>query len=213
MGWGDAARRAALSSAFVTLLSDARGGDIRALGALLEAFRPYLLSIACRGLPAHLRGKCDGADVVQETLLEAHRGFAGFDGDDGDDLRIWLRGILKHNLVDLIRRYRGAAKRSVGRERSLDAGLESGDLPAIVVDPYPTPSSASVARESLGALREAMSRLPDDERAVIVLRHFESLPFQEVGQRLDRSPEAARKLCSRALDRLQHMLAVGGDGR
>lgn len=210
---GDAMRRAALSSAFVALLDTARGGNIQALGVLLEAFRPYLLAIARRGLPTPLRGKCDGADVVQETLLEAHRGFAGFDGADGDDLRVWLRGILKHNLADLIRRYRDASKRSISRERSLDAGLECGDFSAGAVDPYPTPSSASIERETIGAVREAMSRLPADERAVIVLRHFESLPFQEVGQRLDRSPEAARKLCSRALDRLQHMLAVGGDGR
>ena len=71
-----------------------------------------------------------------------------------------------------------------------------------------------MARESVSALRAALSRLPDDEQAVIVLRHFESLSFQEVGHRLDRSPEAARKLWSRAIARLQRLLEVtrGGGG-
>jgi RNA polymerase sigma-70 factor (ECF subfamily) len=208
MGQEDAMGPAPLSSAFVALLIAARSGSAQALGDLLQSFQPYLLSIARRGLPGNLRGKYDGADVVQETLLEAHRGFASFDGADPDDLRVWLCGILKHNLMDLIRRYRDASKRSIDLERSLEAGLESGEFSTVVVDPYPTPSSLSIVRESVSALREALLHLPADEQAAIVLRHFESLSFQEVGQRLDRSPEAARKLWTRAKVRLQHMLDV-----
>jgi RNA polymerase sigma-70 factor, ECF subfamily len=192
-----------------TLLAAARGGNAQALGVLFQSFQPYLLEIARRGLPGSLRGKYDSADVVQETLLEAHRGFANFDGANPEDLRVWLCGILRHNLVDLIRRHRETCKRSIDRERSLEAVRESGDSAGDVIDPSRTPSSLFVARENVSALREALSRLPADERAVIVLRQFESLSFQEVGQRLDRSPEAARKLWSRAIARLQHMLEAG----
>jgi RNA polymerase sigma-70 factor (ECF subfamily) len=206
MWQGDAVGQAALSPAFVSVLTAARGGNLQALGALLQSFQPYLLAIARRGVPGNLRGKYDGADVVQETLLEAHRGFAGFDGSDSDDFRVWLCGILKHNLLDLIRRHRDASKRSIDRERSLDAGLESGEYSGDAIDPRPTPWSLFIARESVSDLREALLRLPADEQAVIVLRNFEFLSFQEVGQRLERSPEAARKLWSRAIARLQHML-------
>jgi RNA polymerase sigma-70 factor (ECF subfamily) len=112
-------------------------------------------------------------------------------------------------LLDLVRRYRDASKRSIDRERSLESGDYSGDA----IDPCPTPGSLFMARESVSALRSALSRLPDDEQAVIVLRHFESLCFQEVGHRLHRSPEAARKLWSRAIVRLQRLLEVTpGDG-
>lgn len=208
MWQGDAAGDAPSSSGFATLLGAARGGNVQARGVLFQSFQPYLLGIARRGLPVNLRGKYDGADVVQETLLEAHRGFAGFDGADPDDLRAWLCGILRHNLLDLIRRYRGASKRSIFRERSLEDGLESGDFSGGAVDPSPTPSSVSVVRESVVALEEALSRLPADERAVIVLRHFDSLPFREVGRRLGRSTDAARKLWSRAIVRLQRMFAA-----
>jgi RNA polymerase sigma-70 factor (ECF subfamily) len=197
-----------------TLLAAARGGNAQALGVLFQSFQPYLLAIARRGLPGNLQGKYDSADVVQETLLEAHRGFANFDGADPEDLRVWLCGILKHNLMDLIRRHRETCKRSIDRERSLDVVLESGDSVGEVIDPDPTPSSLCVARENVSALREALSRLPADEQAVIALRQFESLSFQEVGQRLDRTPEAARKLWSRAIARLQHMLeATRGTNR
>lgn len=203
---GDDGGLSPLSAAFISLLSAARGGNVQALGFLLQSFQPYLLAIARRGMPGNLRGKYDGADVVQETLLEAHRDFANFDGADSDDLRIWLCGILKHNLVDLIRRYCDADKRSIGREHSLESDLESDEYAGGAIDPSPTPSSVCITRENVSALREALLRLPADEQAVIVLRHFESLSFVEVGRRLDRSPDAARKLCSRAIVRLQHML-------
>ena len=108
--------------------------------------------------------------------------------------------------MDLIRRYRDASKRSIGRERSLDGGRESGDPADEEVDPYPTPCTQSIARESVAALREALKRLPADEQAVICLRHFEYLSFEEIGNRLDRSSEAARKLWGRAIVRLQRLL-------
>jgi RNA polymerase sigma-70 factor, ECF subfamily len=205
---GDATGQTPFSPPFVTLLAAARGGNAQALGGLLQSFRPYLLTVARRGLPSNLRGKCDDSDVVQETLLEAHRGFAGFKGTDPDDLRIWLCGILKHNLVDYIRRYRDSSKRSIGRERSLEAAHEAGDPDDGVVDPHPTPCRQSMAREDVSALREALLRLPADDQAVVLLRHFDSLSFEEIGLRLDRSPEAARKLFSRAIVRLQHLLEI-----
>ena len=211
MGQGDGVGCSPSSPAFETLLAAARGGNAQAMGVLLQSFRPYLLAVARRGLPENLRAKYDGTDVVQETLLEAHRGFQGFDGSDADDLRVWLGGILKHNLLDLIRRHVQASKRSIARERPLADGLESGEYPGGAIDPCPTPGTLSIAREDVSALREALSRLPADEQAVIVFRHFESLSFQEVGRRMGRSPEAARKLWTRAIARLQHLLESTGD--
>jgi RNA polymerase sigma-70 factor (ECF subfamily) len=190
----------------MSLLTAARGGDGQSLGVLLLSFQHYLLAIARRGLPGDLRGKCDGSDLVQETLLEAHRGFGRFDGAGPDDLRVWLCGILRHNVKDLIRRYRDASKRSIEREGSPESGAESADARAELRDPHPTPCTYSIGRERIAALRAALLRLPADEQAVIGLRQFESLSFEEVGRRLDRSPEAARKLWYRAIARLQHML-------
>jgi RNA polymerase sigma-70 factor (ECF subfamily) len=210
MAQRDAAAEFPIPSTSAEPPTDSRGPGHQAIGGLLESSRPYLLSIARRELPADLRGKCDAADLVQETLLEAHRGFGGFNGTGSDGLRVWLCGILRHNLMDLIRRYRDASKRSIGRERSLEAVGGSGDPSDGGVDPNPTPCTQSIAREDVTALREALSRLPEHERSVIALRFFDLLPFDEIGRRQGCSPEAARKLCSRATTRLQRMLKVNG---
>jgi RNA polymerase sigma factor (sigma-70 family) len=112
--------------------------------------------------------------------------------------------------MELIRRYRGSSKRSMGRERSLAAGRDSGDPAHEGIDPCPTPCTQSIARKDVMALREALSRLPEHERSVFALRFFDLLPFEEIGRRLGCSPDVARKLCPRATTRLQRMPKVNG---
>ncbi len=69
-----------------------------------------------------------------------------------------------------------------------------------------------MAQENLAALRGALQCLPADEQLVIELRNFDCLSFREIGERLCRSPGAARKLWSRALARLEGLLARQGIG-
>src|SRR5918999_6459314 len=73
------------------LLRRARAGDDVALGALLERYRPYLALLARLQIDRRLRGKADPADLVQETFLEAHRGFPRFRGETEAELAAWLR--------------------------------------------------------------------------------------------------------------------------
>jgi RNA polymerase sigma-70 factor (ECF subfamily) len=56
------------------------------------------------------------------------------------------------------------------------------------------------------ALQAALGRLPEDYRRVITLRYEQQLSFEEIGQLLHRSPDAARKLWARAVERLQEEL-------
>ncbi len=66
-----------------------------------------------------------------------------------------------------------------------------------------TPSSQAVEREQAKAIHRALSHLPDEYRQVIVLRCLEDRSFEEIGPLMNRSPDAARKLWSRAMKRLQ----------
>jgi RNA polymerase sigma-70 factor, ECF subfamily len=195
---------------FAAEVSAAQRGDAVALGRVLEVFRPYLLAVANQDLPAELWGKCGGSDMVQETLLEAHRGFEGFDGSRPDELRAWLRGILRHNLKDWKRRFGYAERRSIHREQSLHAGSAGRSLAAELVDPDPTPGTSAADREEAAAIDAAIERLTTDERAVIILRNRDHLSWEEVGRRLERSPDAARMLWKRAILRLQPMLEPFG---
>lgn len=182
------------------LVAQARAGSAEALGTLLEDLRPYLLQVANAEMPADLRAKLGGSDLVQQTFLEAKKDFQHFAGNSEAELVGWLRTMLRDNLANWNRHYRGTAKRLVAREVPLGGSALVG---AELVAREPSPSTRALAQEQSAALEHALSRLPDDYRQVIELRSRDQLPFAEIATRMQRSPEAVRKLWARALARLQ----------
>src|SRR5207253_1921329 len=92
-------------------------------GLAVEGFRDYLLLLARTQLGPQRGGKIDPSDVVQQTLLDAHRQRQQFRGTNAAEMAAWLRRMLACNLADALRAlHRG--KRDVARERSLEAALD-----------------------------------------------------------------------------------------
>src|SRR5262245_53444631 len=187
-------------------LPAARAGSREALGRLLEAARQYLVTIARQELEAELRAKNSASDLVQETFVEAQRDFGQFQGETEAELLAWLRQLLLHRVGKLRRRYRDTQKRRLTREVAL-GGDDSSDGPAAGLAANTlSPSGQAMEHEQDETLRAALGRLPEDYRRVITLRYEEQLPFEEIGRLLQRSPDAARKLWARAVERLHEEL-------
>jgi RNA polymerase sigma-70 factor (ECF subfamily) len=182
-------------------LRAARGGSRDAIGQLLEAYRPYLLDVAQRELAEELRAKVGVSDLLQETYLEAYQAFPAFRGRTDAELRAWLQRILVNNATNLSHRFRSTAKRRLDLEHSLDGGPRGPGLAAELSAGDGTPGSQAIAHEEDRILEEALARLPEDYRRVILLHHRESLDFAEVSRRLGRSEAATRKLWARAVER------------
>jgi RNA polymerase sigma-70 factor (ECF subfamily) len=158
-----------------------------------------------------LQGKADPCDLVQETFLAAQYHFARFRGTTEGEFLRWLRRILAARLATLVRRYLCTKGRDVRLERKLvrelDQSLEVMDRGFVA--PEKSPSQEVSRREQAVLLAEAMGRLPDDYREVLVLRHLEELPFGEVARRMGRTVDSVEKLWLRALVRLRRSM---GDG-
>lgn len=185
------------------LLAAARAGSEDALGRLLETYRGYLLGIANEELDPNLQGKLGGSDLVQETFLKAHAEFDKFRGRSREEWLSWLRTILRNHLSNVDRRYQRTGKRSVSRERPL--GDPSGFTGRLAAE-GDSPSSLARARERDEQLGAALEQLPESQRQLIQWRNYEMMSFEEIGHRLGKSAEAARKLWARALQRLQRQL-------
>lgn len=190
------------------LIQRARIGGGAALGQLLELYGNYLTLLARLQIGRRLQGKVDPADLVQETFLEAHRHFSRFRGTTEEELVSWLRQILATNLAHLVRAYCGTQRRDVHVERQLAEELNQSSR---VMDrgffaKQSSPSQRAVRREQAVLLANALKRLPDDYREVIILRHLEGLSFPEVAGRLGRTLDSVEKLWIRALDRLRRSL-------
>jgi RNA polymerase sigma-70 factor (ECF subfamily) len=189
---------------FACWLSAARGGSPDALGNALEACRRYLLSAARLELNADLRAKGGASDLVQETFLEAQQIFDRFRGDSEDELRAWLRRLLHHRATKFTRRFRATQKRRLAREATPVAGVSSGGWEGGLRTTEPSPSTRMIATEQAQRLQQALERLPSDYRRVITLRYVEQCQFEEIGRLMQRTPNAARLLWLRAIERIKH---------
>lgn len=188
-------------------LLEAQLGGEAAVGSLLELYRNYLRLLARAEIGRRLQGKLDASDLVQETMLEAHRNFGRFQGSEEPQFVSWLRQILAAKVTNLVRHYFGTQGRDVRLEQALAAEVDHSsrmlgqDLMASVT----SPSVQAVRREQAVLLADALEKLPKDYKEVIILRHIEGLPFAAVARRMERTEDSVQKLWLRALARLRQV--------
>ena len=193
-----------------TLLDNARQGDFRDLGRLLESYRNYLAILARQGFDPRLQGKLDASDLVQETFVEAIQSFSHFRGETEGHFLAWLRRILASRLSAASRRFLLARARDVRLEdRCVQALDRSSAALQRLAASQTTPSEHVFRHERAVLLADALASIPDDYREVILLRHVEGLPFNMVAQRMGRTTESVRHLWVRGLAALHTRLCSG----
>lgn len=178
------------------------------VGRALESYRAYLNLLVRIQIGRGLQAKVDASDLVQETLLEAHRHLPGFRGRTEAEFAAWLREIMAGRLANLVRHYYGTQGRDVRLERELAAHLDQSSqlLEAGLVDGGNSPSQQAAQHEQSVLLATAMQQLPADYREVVFLRHFQELPFSEIARSLGRSVDSVEKLWVRGLARLRQLM-------
>lgn len=154
------------------LVVRASEGDEEAFGMLCAAHRPTLASLALR----MLRHPDDAHDAVQEALVKAFRNLRDFDPDR--PLRPWLCRICANCCVDAVR-----SRRRDGE--SLDVHEEML-RETVGVD---VRAEGSIQQ---GQILDAIARLPEKYRRIILMRHFRHMDVNEIALALDR-PEGTIK--------------------
>jgi RNA polymerase sigma-70 factor (ECF subfamily) len=149
----------------------------------------------------------DPADVVQETLLRAHRSRAQFQGENEVQLRAWMRTILRNVLAERLRRI-GRQKGEGGPELSLQQALEDSSvrLEKYLAADQSSPSQRVMREETLSQLANALAQLPDEQRQAVQFHHLDGQSLAEVGLRMGRSKEAVAGLLFRGLRKLRESL-------
>jgi RNA polymerase sigma-70 factor (ECF subfamily) len=194
------------------LFTAARAGSNSCLGRLLTLYGNYLKLLVAAQLDARLRTRVSPSDIVQETFFEAHRDFAQFRGQTSGEFVAWLRKIVVNNILRVVEQHVQTEKRDVRREVSLEEigrRLEQSTvrLETLLAAETDSPSGCAVRREHELLLANGLAQLPRDYREVILLRHVEGLPFEDVAARMERSAGAVRMLWLRALKTLRETVA------
>jgi RNA polymerase sigma-70 factor (ECF subfamily) len=192
-----------------TLLGAVRTGDPQALGRLLTRHQPYLQRFVELRLDPRLRARFDPADVVQEAQLQAVRRLPRYLEQPHLPFRLWLRQLADDRLLNLRRDHAGTARRSVDREVALPEG-SAAEFASQLLAAGSSPSQHLNRQELARRVREALARLPDADREVLLLRHFEGLSNPEVAALLGLTAGAVSKRYGRAVLRLHDLLFTSG---
>lgn len=176
----------------------------------LECFRSYVVLLARSYWNPRLQGKLDASDVVQQTLMQAWQRREDFRGETDAEFRAWLRRILTNCLADVARRF-GRDKRTVSKERSLDAAVteSSSRVEAWLDDAKSSPQVRVERDEQLVQLANALETLPESQQEAVTLHHLHGLSIAEIGQLIDRSPAAVAGLLKRGLRGLREQFESG----
>lgn len=173
----------------------------------VEKFRTYLLLMARMHMGHKLGAKMDPSDIVQQTLLDAHRQREQFRGSTSAEMAGWLRRMLACNLADALRAF-ARDKRDLARERSLEAALEesSARIEAWLHAEQSSPSQKAERTEDMLRLVEALAELPEAQREAVVLHYWQGQTLAEVAAQLERSVPAVAGLLQRGLKTLRTLL-------
>jgi RNA polymerase sigma-70 factor (ECF subfamily) len=192
------------------LLAGAQGGDADAVNRLLERHREALRRMIDMRLDRKVRQRVDASDVVQEVLVDAHRRIEDYLKNPAMPFHLWLRQMAQDRLIDAHRRHRGAARRSLDREQPLVAAGHDDrstiELAAQLWDRQLTPAAAATIRELQARFSAAVEQLDEQDREVVLMRHFEQLSNSEVAAALGLTPPAASMRYLRAMRRLRDLL-------
>jgi len=155
------------------LIVRAADGDPVAFELLSDMYRPMLTNLAMR----MLRNHDDANDAVQDTFLKALRAIDDFDPER--PLKPWLCRICSNCCVDAVRSRRREGESLDGHEHMLM------DEECIVDE-----SAEGSIRH--GQVLEAIGRLPERYRRIIMMRHFRHMDVNEIAVELDK-PEGTIK--------------------
>lgn len=157
------------------------------LGQLFESERDHLRAVAYRMLGS----ATEADDAVQETWLRLNRS----DAVSIENLAGWLTTVISRVCLDMLR------SRKSRREESLESALTDSVTES---SQGTNPEQEALLADSVGvALLVVLDTLTPPERLAFVMHDMFDVSFEEIASIIDRSPQAARQLASRARRRVR----------
>jgi len=178
------------------LIQRCRRGDEAAFETLLRRYEKKVYAL-CRRM---CRDEDDAMEAAQDAFLAVWRGVGSFRADAR--FSTWVYRLTANACLDLLRR-----EKKRGGDLSLD-GEEGVAEPA---DPSPTPEELAERQETRRLVREALRALPDDYRAVLLLRELGQLSYAEIADATGLELGTVKSRISRARQMLRNYLAADGN--
>ncbi len=164
----------------------------------LESHRVFLISVANASIGASLRVDASASDYVQAALASAYRVISSPGAPEIRNYRNWLTGILLNKIKK--------ARRKLVRRRNVVSGGWPAEETAVVDRRGRTANGPGHHVDADDAFTWAMSRLPQDQRLVVVLRLGKDMEMREVANALGITEACAQKRYNRAMRFLREIM-------
>ncbi len=178
------------------LLAGLRDGEDEAFEALVRTYGGRLLQVARRFVGAE-----EARDAVQEALLSAFKAIDRFDGKS--KISTWLHRIVVNTCLMRLRRQKSRPEQSI--EPLLPSYLEDGHRAGPGPD-WESPERILRRTQTRELVHEAIDRLPENYRTVLLLRDIEGLSGAETGDKLGITTGAVKVRLHRARQALREIL-------
>jgi len=174
-------------------------GDAAALDELYRRYRGPVFGFAYRYL-----GDADLAqDMLQETFLRVHRSRHQY--QPSSRFSSWLFRIARNLCIDEKRRYWNRQVLAESEMAGADAGSEA-DILGSFADGGPTAAEQFKEREVSERIREAIERLSEEQKEVMLLSRYQGLTYRQIAEVLGISTESVKQRAYRAHVRLRELL-------
>lgn len=171
-------------------------GDEAAFEALIHRYEKKVCTL-CRRM---CRSEDDALEAAQDTFLAVWRGIGGYRADAA--FSTWLYRLASNACLDLLRRE---------KKRGGDVSLDDAESFVEPADPAPQPEELVERAETRRAVREALYALPDDYRAVLLLRETGQLSYAEIAAATGLELGTVKSRINRARQALRNYLSPDGN--
>jgi len=187
------------------LLQKALAGNAEAFEQLFQCHRDTLRQIVALRMDPRLSSRVDASDIIQDAHAVATQRFPDYLERQPVSFRVWLRQIVQDQLLMAYRRHMRADRRTIHREIPLPE-QSSVALAEQLTAHDPAPCQQVARAEQIRRIRTALGQLVDEDREILLMRHYEQLSYKEIGYILHLESAAARKRYGRALIRLGNIM-------
>ena len=181
----------------VALMERVRDDDEEAFATFVSRYQRRFYRLAYGYLHEHE----EALDAVQESFIKVYRARASW--EPRANPFTWAYRIVANHCIDMLRKRRGDTY-------SLDDETDDGRSRQIEDTAAEDPLRAQVRREEAEQVREAIMLLPDRQREVLILRHYEGLSLQEIAEAQDCALGTVKSSLHRALGNLKDLLTKQG---
>ncbi len=181
------------------IIAKVLAGDADAFEPLVTANQSFVYNIALK----MLTNPEDAFDVAQEAFIKAYRSLKDFKGDSS--FSSWLYRITANMCLDFMRKNKKRRSASIVYLDD-DSELKEFELPDTRFDPQ----TELERRELQGAINDALTLLPEDQRSILLLRELNGMSYAEISDVLKLEAGTVKSRLFRARARLAKILRDNG---